>query len=89
MSDRPDFSNLSCPLPKLDHETVQMAHGAGGRLAAELYHLSEDLVSENLNTLLTLADRVILTKKSWGTRDCGVEALPVPSAHWGERLIDY
>lgn len=36
MSDRPDFTGLGCPLPHLDHDTVQMAHGAGGRLAAEL-----------------------------------------------------
>lgn len=26
----------SCPLPKTDYETIQMAHGAGGRLSAEL-----------------------------------------------------
>lgn len=36
MNDRPDFTNLSCPLPHLEYETVQLAHGAGGRLAAEL-----------------------------------------------------
>jgi hydrogenase expression/formation protein HypE len=33
---RPDLENLSCPLPLLDHETVQLAHGAGGRLSADL-----------------------------------------------------
>ncbi|NTW54746.1 MAG: hydrogenase expression/formation protein HypE, partial [Chlorobaculum sp.] len=27
---------LSCPAPILQHETVQMAHGAGGRLSQEL-----------------------------------------------------
>jgi hydrogenase expression/formation protein HypE len=37
MSDRPDFSGFNCPLPKLDHDTVQMAHGAGGRLSADLF----------------------------------------------------
>ena len=37
MSDRPDFSGFTCPLPKLDHDTVQMAHGAGGRLSADLF----------------------------------------------------
>jgi len=33
---RPDLENLSCPLPLLDHDTVQLAHGAGGRLSADL-----------------------------------------------------
>jgi hydrogenase expression/formation protein HypE len=32
----PDLTNLSCPLPLLDHETIQLAHGAGGRLSADL-----------------------------------------------------
>jgi len=32
----PNLTNLSCPLPLLDHETVQLAHGAGGRLSADL-----------------------------------------------------
>lgn len=27
---------LSCPLPLLDHETIQLAHGSGGRLSADL-----------------------------------------------------
>ncbi len=36
MNERPDFRNMSCPLPLMDHDTVQLAHGAGGRLSAEL-----------------------------------------------------
>ena len=31
-----DFNELSCPLPILDHDTVQLAHGAGGRLSSDL-----------------------------------------------------
>ncbi|MCB1182541.1 hydrogenase expression/formation protein HypE [bacterium] len=27
---------MSCPMPLLDHDTVQLAHGAGGRLSADL-----------------------------------------------------
>jgi hydrogenase expression/formation protein HypE len=30
-----DFT-LSCPLPITDHDTVQLAHGSGGRLSARL-----------------------------------------------------
>lgn len=32
----PDPGGFSCPLPILDHDTVQMAHGAGGSLSASL-----------------------------------------------------
>ncbi len=32
----PDFDQMSCPLPLMDHDTVQLAHGAGGRLSADL-----------------------------------------------------
>jgi hydrogenase expression/formation protein HypE len=37
MSDSPDPSTgPACPTPLRDHDTVQLAHGAGGRLSAEL-----------------------------------------------------
>ena len=36
MSDRTDFQGMSCPLPLMDHETIQLAHGAGGLLSAAL-----------------------------------------------------
>ena len=31
-----DIDLLSCPLPKMDYATIQLAHGAGGKLSAEL-----------------------------------------------------
>ncbi len=31
-----DTSTLSCPLPIMDHDTVQLAHGSGGSLSASL-----------------------------------------------------
>ncbi len=31
-----EFSTPSCPLPVMTHDTIQMAHGSGGRLSAEL-----------------------------------------------------
>jgi len=37
VNERPDFANMNCPMPLLDHDTVQMAHGAGGRLSADLF----------------------------------------------------
>lgn len=33
---QPNFSGFTCPLPKMDYTTIQLAHGAGGRLSAEL-----------------------------------------------------
>jgi hydrogenase expression/formation protein HypE len=30
------FPALSCPLPIMEHDTVQLAHGSGGRLSADL-----------------------------------------------------
>ena len=36
MTERPDFGNMSCPLPLMDHDSIQLAHGAGGLLSAEL-----------------------------------------------------
>jgi len=31
-----DINSLSCPLPKMDYDTIQLAHGAGGKLSSEL-----------------------------------------------------
>jgi hydrogenase expression/formation protein HypE len=30
------FPDLSCPLPIMEHDTIQLAHGSGGRLSADL-----------------------------------------------------
>ena len=80
------------PSPEVLHRLLvirgRVSHAATKAPAREFIEI-EELVSQHLDTLLTLADRVILTKKTWGTPTCGVEALPIPSAHWAERLIDY
>ena len=31
-----DIDSMSCPLPKLDFDTIQLAHGAGGKLSSDL-----------------------------------------------------
>jgi hydrogenase expression/formation protein HypE len=36
MSEPPDFSHWTCPLPLRDYPTIVMGHGAGGKLQAEL-----------------------------------------------------
>ncbi len=30
------ITDISCPMPNIKHETIQLAHGSGGRLSAEL-----------------------------------------------------
>ena len=30
------YPGFSCPLPIMDHDTVQLAHGSGGKLSADL-----------------------------------------------------
>ncbi len=36
MTKRPDFDGMSCPVPLMDHDSIQLAHGAGGLLSADL-----------------------------------------------------
>ena len=36
MTERPDFDKMSCPVPLMDHDSIQLAHGAGGLLSSEL-----------------------------------------------------
>ncbi len=31
-----DINSMSCPLPKMDFDTIQLAHGAGGKLSLDL-----------------------------------------------------
>lgn len=50
---------LSCPVPKTDYDTVQMAHGAGGRLSAEL--IDKFFLPHFGNTILNkLDDQAVL-----------------------------
>ncbi|MCF7801764.1 MAG: hydrogenase expression/formation protein HypE [Candidatus Marinimicrobia bacterium] len=45
---------LSCPVPKTNYDTVQMAHGAGGRLTAEL--IEKFFLPRFTNTILDQLD---------------------------------
>lgn len=31
-----DIESMSCPIPKMDYSTIQLAHGAGGKLSSDL-----------------------------------------------------
>jgi hydrogenase expression/formation protein HypE len=59
MNDTPNFEGLSCPLPLSDHDTIQLAHGAGGRLSAEL--IETFILPRFANTVLDrLEDQAVL-----------------------------
>ncbi len=69
-----DISNgLSCPLPILDYDTVQLAHGAGGRLMADLINnvfvkiFDNDILSqmEDQATLKTIDAEIVFTTDSF------------------------
>lgn len=55
-----DFpENLSCPVPILSHDTVQLAHGAGGKLSSEM--IEKIFLPRFLNTTLEkMEDQAIL-----------------------------
>jgi len=53
------IESFSCPLPKMDYDTIQLAHGAGGRLSAELIDKIFIPCFGN-NTLNKLEDQAIL-----------------------------
>jgi len=55
------FNKFSCPLPKLDYDTVQIAHGSGGKLSEELIH-KVFLPCFGNPTLNQLEDQAVLPK---------------------------
>lgn len=59
MNQKPDFDAMACPLPRLDHDTVQLAHGAGGSLSADLM---DKLIMPRFRSpeLEVLADQALL-----------------------------
>ncbi len=64
MANKPQFPDtISCPLPIMDHDTVQLAHGAGGKLSAQLI---EKLFLPRFGnpTLDKLEDQAILERPS-------------------------
>jgi len=61
MSDQPDFEYTSCPLPILNRDTIELAHGAGGSVSAEL--IEKLIVPHFSNNLLDkLEDQAVLKR---------------------------
>ncbi|NOX88091.1 MAG: hydrogenase expression/formation protein HypE [Calditrichaeota bacterium] len=86
-----DFSQFSCPLPKTDYQTIQMAHGAGGRLSADLIEKVFMPVFEN-STLKQLEDQATLRfagqPLAFSTDSFVVSPIFFPGGNIGELAIN-
>ncbi len=86
-----DFSQFSCPLPKTDYQTIQMAHGAGGRLSADLIEKVFMPVFEN-STLKQLEDQATLRftgqSLAFSTDSFVVSPIFFPGGNIGELAIN-
>ncbi|MAG21663.1 MAG: hydrogenase expression/formation protein HypE [Candidatus Marinimicrobia bacterium] len=86
-----DIENLSCPLPIMDHDTVQLAHGAGGKLSSQLIEML--FLSRFSNkTLDALEDQAVLEfpgkRLSFSTDTFVVDPIFFPGGTIGELAIN-
>ncbi len=88
---QPDFTQFSCPLPKTDYDTIQMAHGAGGRMSADLIDRVFMPVFGNA-TLEQLEDQATLTfgrkKLAFSTDSFVVSPIFFPGGNIGELAVN-
>lgn len=85
------IENLSCPVPIMDHKTVQLAHGAGGRLSAELIDkvFLPHFGNETLNKLEDQATLDIPSGKlAFSTDTFVVDPIFFPGGNIGELAVN-
>ena len=76
MNDGPVSAPGTCPLPITSHDTIQLAHGAGGQLSRDLVRDEVDSVRETVLSRCPQADLLLLTGGTGVTRrDVSVEAV--------------
>jgi hydrogenase expression/formation protein HypE len=85
------FPGFSCPLPVLSHDTVQLAHGSGGKLSAEL--VEKFFLPRFGNKILDrLEDQAILTpppgRLAFSTDSYVVDPLFFPGGNIGDLAIN-
>lgn len=82
---------LSCPLPIMDHDTIQLSHGAGGRLSADLIN-KIFLPRFGNETLDKLEDQATLElpggKLAFSTDSFVVDPIFFPGGNIGELAIN-
>ncbi len=85
------LENLACPVPILKHDTIQLAHGAGGRLSAEL--MDKVILPRFSNpTLDHLEDQAVVPvaegKLAFSTDTFVVDPIFFPGGDIGELAIN-
>jgi hydrogenase expression/formation protein HypE len=82
---------LSCPLPKTDYDTIQLAHGAGGRLTAQLIE-TFFLPRFGNKTLNALEDQALLNlpkgRLSFSTDSFVVDPIFFPGGNIGDLAVN-
>ncbi len=85
------LENLSCPVPIMDHDTVQLAHGAGGQLSADLID-KIFLPRFGNETLNKLEDQATLEfsggKLAFSTDSFVVDPIFFPGGNIGELAVN-
>jgi len=91
VSDAPEFDRMSCPAPLTGHDTVQLAHGAGGRLSADL--IDAHVLPRFRNDLLAkLEDQAVFTlppgRVAFSTDTFVVTPLEFPGGDIGDLAVN-
>ncbi|MBC8322370.1 MAG: hydrogenase expression/formation protein HypE [Candidatus Marinimicrobia bacterium] len=85
------IENISCPLPIMDHKTIQLAHGAGGQLSNDL--IDTLFLPRFANkTLEAMEDQAVLdfpeNRLSFSTDTFVVDPIFFPGGNIGELAIN-
>jgi len=91
MNSKASIDSFSCPLPKMDYDTIQLAHGSGGKLSAELID-KIFLPCFGNNTLNKLEDQAVLQvpagKISFSTDTFVVNPIFFPGGDIGDLAVN-
>ncbi len=85
------MQKFSCPLPIMDYETIQLAHGSGGKLSNELIDKIFMPCFKN-DTLVRLEDQAVLNhpggRLSFSTDTFTVQPIFFPGGNIGELAVN-
>ena len=86
-----DIDSISCPLPKMDFDTIQLAHGAGGKLSSDLIE-KIFLPRFGNKTLDKLEDQAILNnlgeRLAFSTDSFVVDPIFFPGGNIGDLAVN-
>ena len=86
-----DIESMSCPIPKMDYSTIQLAHGAGGKLSSDLIE-KIFLPRFGNKTLDKLEDQAILSnlgeRLAFSTDSFVVDPIFFPGGNIGDLAIN-